>query len=172
MKGLALGGFMGTGKTTVGQLAADRLGLPFSDVDAILAERFGPIPRQFAEHGEGIFRRREQQVIASLCADPRQVIATGGGAWVHPENRAQLRTCCVLVVLRARIDTLRQRIGDASDRPLWQQASQLLEQRASVYEDADLIVDVDDLSPGEVVAHIFEALGAPWVLAGQQPAAQ
>lgn len=167
MKGLALGGFMGTGKTTVGQLAADRLELPFSDVDAILAERFGPIAGQFAEHGEEIFRQREQQVIASLCADPRQVIATGGGAWVHPANRVQLRTCCVLVVLRARIGTLRQRMGDAPGRPLWPQASQLLEQRKSAYEDADLIVDVDDLGPSEVVTHILEALGESWARSGQ-----
>jgi len=98
-RGVALGGFMGTGKTTVGARLAERLGLPFVDMDAELAERFGELPEQFARDGEQAFRLRESALVSELCDGVPRVVATGGGAWVSPGNRARLRRHYHAVVL-------------------------------------------------------------------------
>ena len=160
MRGVALGGFMGTGKTTVGRALSVALGLPFVDMDAILAERHGPIARQFAEDGEAAFRARESALIAELDDGTPRVIATGGGAWVDPVNRSTLGRHALRVVLRASVETLRVRVGDAPERPLWGEGLEaLLEARSEAYADSDLGIDTDEASASEVVDAILQALG-------------
>ena len=84
-------GFRGTGKTTVGRILANRLGLPFYDTDALIEQRAGmPIPEIFRRAGEAHFRALEREVIASLRT-AEGVIATGGGAVCDPANVADLR---------------------------------------------------------------------------------
>jgi len=78
---IVLVGFMGAGKTTVGHLLAERLGLPFTDSDQVIEQRAGrPVRQIFAEDGEPAFRALEHQVIASLLDGPDLVLALGGGA--------------------------------------------------------------------------------------------
>ena len=83
---------MGAGKTTVGQLLAGQLGLPFLDADTVIEERAGcPVPQIFADRGEPAFRALEHETIAGLLGGPDAVLALGGGAVEHP------RTCRLLL---------------------------------------------------------------------------
>ena len=84
-------GAPGSGKSTVGPLVAERLGLPFADVDAVIEARAGrPITDIFVEDGEPAFRALEEQVTAELLAAP-VVLALGGGAVLSARTRAALR---------------------------------------------------------------------------------
>lgn len=89
---LVLAGMPGSGKTTVGKALAALSGNPFIDLDAEIVRRAGvPIPEIFARQGEEIFRSLESQVLAEVCGKSGQVIATGGGAILRPENRTAMR---------------------------------------------------------------------------------
>lgn len=115
---VTLAGYMGSGKTTVGRLLAERLGWTFVDTDALIEARAGrSIPRLFAEEGEEGFRALEAQVIREVARGDRQVIATGGGAAVDPANRLALALAGPLVLLEASPETLWARVS-GSDRPL------------------------------------------------------
>jgi shikimate kinase len=88
---IVLIGFMGAGKTTVGQLLSGQLGLLFLDADAVIEERAGcPVPQIFAERGEPAFRELEHETIAGLLAGPRTVLALGGGAVEDARTRRLL----------------------------------------------------------------------------------
>ena len=92
MKNLILIGMPGSGKTTVGQLVANRLGRPFVDLDMPIAEAAGrPIPEIFSVEGEAGFRRRETEALAYFANQSGLVIATGGGIVTRPENEPLLR---------------------------------------------------------------------------------
>lgn len=152
---LALGGFMGVGKTTVGRSLSARVGLPFVDTDAVITERFGPISEQFAREGEDVFRARERVVVAELRDVAPCVIATGGGLWVDPANRAVLRTYARLVVLHAPIEVIRRRVGDDAARPLRADLEERLAQRQIAYADAELRVETATRSVDAVVDEIL-----------------
>ena len=84
-----LTGFMGTGKTTVGRLLAERFDYEFVDTDRVIEQRHGPIPEIFRDHGEGEFRRLERDVADELSERDRLVISTGGRLMVDAVNAAQ-----------------------------------------------------------------------------------
>ena len=158
---IVLTGFMGTGKTVVGRRLAERLLLSFLDLDEVIEEAAGmAIPEIFASEGESGFRRREREVIGSLATRRDCVIATGGGAVLDPENVRNLRTGGVIVCLRAEPDTILERVGADAHRPLLQgpdrlaRIRELLEQRASAYEQADLSVETSQSDIEEVVDRI------------------
>lgn len=155
-RGVALGGFMGVGKSTVGRGLAERLGLPWVDTDTALAERHGPIARQIAEEGEPVFRARERAVVAELCDGTPRVVSTGGGVWADPTNRDRLREHHRLVVLTAALETLAARVGSAPDRPLWrpEAVADLLERRRPHYADAERIVPTDGRTTAAIVEEI------------------
>ncbi len=118
---LILTGFMGTGKTVVGQAVARRLGRPFVDMDAEIEARAGkPIPRIFAEEGEAAFRRTEVTLCHELARQRGLVIATGGGALVDPANRARMMARGVVVCLTCDVDEILGRVSRAGNsvRPL------------------------------------------------------
>ena len=115
---IVLVGFMGAGKTTVGQLLAGRLGLPFADSDLIIEQRAGrPVRQIFAEDGEPAFRALEHQVIADLLDGPDLILALGGGAAEHPRTRERLATAQV-VYLQVGYDQAMARVGGDARRPL------------------------------------------------------
>jgi len=159
LKGVALGGFMGTGKSTVGRLLAQSLGLPFVDMDSHLERLFGPIPEQFRENGEAAFRQRERTLIHELVRMEPAVIATGGGAWVDPEIRVSLGKACFCVVLHASWDTIEGRLKATGSRPLWnEEARALFESRQTAYQWGDFHVETDKLSPERVTEEITKWL--------------
>nr|HID13974.1 3-dehydroquinate synthase [Anaerolineae bacterium] len=121
MSNVIVTGFMGTGKTAVGQEVARRLGRPFMDMDAEIEARAGKsIPRIFAEDGEGAFRQMEAALCEELSAQQGLVIATGGGALVDPTNRALMMRSGTVVCLTCDVDEILRRVNKADnfDRPL------------------------------------------------------
>lgn len=142
---------MGAGKTSVGRRIAERLGLPFVDVDEQVARAAGlTIEDIFERHGEAAFRERERDEIAQLAGGPPQVIAGGGGAFADEASRALLLKECMIVWLDAGVETLARRVGrDGRDRPLLlgrdpQTAlAELAEQRRPLYAAAHLRVEAE-----------------------------
>ena len=118
-KNIVITGFMGTGKSTVGQMLAARLGRRFVDMDVILSARAGKaISAIFAEEGEAVFRSAEATLCAELAQERGLVISTGGGALVSAENRDALGASGVLVCLNASADEILRRLAATADRPL------------------------------------------------------
>jgi shikimate kinase len=158
-RNIALAGFMGTGKSTVGRRVAARLGWPFVDADAVIETRTGrSIPAIFADEGEAAFRRLEAQVCRELATQPGHVIATGGGALLDPDTRAAFEAHSLLVCLRCDLDTIIQRVGDDPDRPLFAadrpQLARLLAARAPVYDSLPHQFDTTHRTPQQVAEEI------------------
>lgn len=123
---LVLIGFMGSGKTTVGKLCAERAGLQFLDTDTLIESRAGcTIAALFSAHGEAAFRALERVVIAESAVPAGRVLATGGGAVLDPANALALRAGGVVFWLEAGAAELLARVGDAAGRPLLDGAADL-----------------------------------------------
>ena len=160
-------GMMGAGKTTIGRALSRRLGLEFADTDRVLVERTGvTVATIFEIEGEEGFRRRESAVLAELAAGEGRVIATGGGAVIAPENRALMRSSGTVVYLRARLESLWQRMRNDTSRPLLATAdpratlARLLEEREPLYrEAAHIVVDTGTQSAAALVNRVVAALG-------------
>jgi shikimate kinase len=112
-------GMMGSGKSTVGRLVADRLGRPFYDIDDVV-EQTGraSIAEIFGLEGEIGFREREKRAAADVATRPAGVVATGGGIVLDPDNVATMRSSGKTVLLAVDPEVLSRRIGDSEDRPL------------------------------------------------------
>lgn len=160
MRGLALVGFMGAGKSTVGRALSARLGRPFLDTDDVLTARFGPPAVQIGQEGEAAFRAREAALVDELVARAGgEVLATGGGLVVDPLVRARLRTAYDLVALDAPLEVLAERVGAGDDRPLWDaDVAARFATRRSAYGDADLVLPTAERDVDAVV----EAIVAWW----------
>ena len=136
-------GFMGSGKTSIGRLVAQRPGFQFIDTDAVIVERAGlPIAEIFSRHGEAWFREQETAALRSLGLRHRAVVSTGGGIVLREENRALLRELGLVVWLMASEEVIFERVSRNKKRPLLQTADpratvhELLEQRRTHYEEA------------------------------------
>ena len=159
---LALVGFMGTGKSSVGQLAAAQLHFRFVDTDELIEGRAGKtISAIFAEEGESKFREYERTVVEELKNFHRIVIATGGGLVAHEENLASLKTHSLVLCLWASPETIWERVRHQSHRPLLQtpdplgKIRQLLAEREPFYRSADVLVSTELRSVKEVVQHVI-----------------
>lgn len=162
---IVLVGLMGAGKTTVGRRLANRLGVPFVDADAEIEAAAGmTIPEIFAQHGERHFREGERKVIARLLQENGGVLATGGGAFMDPDTRAQIKRDGVSVWLRAEVALLLKRVARRNNRPLLKQGdpaeimTRLRDERYPVYAEADITVDSTDVPHEEIVDAIIAAL--------------
>ncbi|KIL41177.1 shikimate kinase [Gordoniibacillus kamchatkensis] len=163
---IVLVGFMGTGKSTVGALTAERLGWTFADTDRWIEEKTGKtIPEIFAEQGEAAFREYESEALHELLGGKHMVLATGGGAVLAGANRACMLAGGLVVALTAPMATIIERVRGDSNRPLLQgDASErvrtLLEKRRGAYDFAHMTIDTADLEPAAVAARIVAALQA------------
>ncbi len=162
-------GMMGAGKSAVGARLARRLGTVFVDTDREIEARAGcTVAAIFAREGEAGFRRREREAVEALAGKPL-VAALGGGAMTQPGVPEALEGSGVVVWLRARPETLLERLGAAEDRPLLSghgpaeregRLRALLAAREPAYARAALVVDTDALDPEAVAAAVVERLEA------------
>lgn len=156
-------GFMGAGKTTVGQALARLLNCEFVDVDQLIEARVGKsISDIFAGLGEMKFRSLESDAIVECRGHQRTVIALGGGAYVSEENRNVLRSIGKTVWLDCPFEICLQRISGNHSRPLVTDEAQmreLFERRRPAYAQADHVVQTGDLSPEQLAIEIARIVG-------------
>lgn len=162
---IVLVGMMGSGKSTIGRRLAKRLALGFVDSDVEIERATGLKTNEvFDRYGEEAFRDGERRVVARLIEGQPRVIATGGGAFNHPETRALLNARSVTVWLDAPIEILAERTRRRDNRPLLKSGNRteillkLMEQRRAFYEEAHLRVPTSDAPHQEVVEAIIAAL--------------
>ena len=162
-----LAGMMGAGKSAVGPRLAARLGRRFVDVDQEIEREAGcSVGELFAREGEAGFRARERAWLERLAGAPL-VVALGGGAVAQPGARERLSASGILVYLRARPETLLERVGDAEARPLLRGLSRearlarlvaLLAEREPHYASASIVVDTDEAAEEDVAERIAARL--------------
>jgi 3-dehydroquinate synthase len=168
---IVITGFMGTGKSTVGRLLADRLGRPFLDVDAEIEGLAGAtIPEIFSGRGEAGFRALESEVCRDLAARRGAVIATGGGTLVDPDNREKLSTTGVVICLTCDVNEILRRLDGTADRPLLgsptandgaarrARIEQLLAERSEAYAALPHHVDTTGRPPASVADAVADLL--------------
>ncbi len=159
---LILCGMMGCGKTTVGRKIAEITSRRCLDTDDLIVERHGKITDIFARYGEEYFREIERETVREVAQKDGLIVSTGGGVVLKAENVARLRENGKIVYLRAKKETLEERLKADKERPLLQSKNSLsdrlaglLKARASVYESvADYVVDVDGKTPDEIATEI------------------
>jgi shikimate kinase len=159
---VVLVGFMGSGKSTVGPLLAERLGWSFLDMDQAIERQAGrPVPALFSERGEEAFRRLELQMAEEACGLERCVVAAGGGAFAQPATRTALQKDALVVWLKVDLDTAIRRIPADGSRPLAGNRAimqELLALREPAYALADLTVDASDGAPATVARQVEAGL--------------
>lgn len=161
IRNVALIGFMGCGKSTVGQALARRLDFEFVDTDRLIEAQAGrTIPEIFAQEGEAAFRARERALVESLAARERLVIATGGGVGAQPDLLESLKRHALVVWLWASPETLWERCRQQTHRPLLQvpdplaRIRELLAAREPVYRRADLLINIEGRAQWQLVGQI------------------
>ena len=164
-RSVVLVGMMGAGKSSIGRRLALRLGIPFVDADVEIEKAAGmSIPDIFATHGEPDFRAGEARVIARLLDGGPQVLATGGGAFMNADTRAEIAAKGVSIWLKAEFEVLMRRIKRRHDRPLLKTGDpaetlrHLIDVRYPVYALADLTVQSRDIAHEKIVDEIVDAL--------------
>lgn len=155
-------GFMAAGKTTLAQALGRRLGWRADDVDALIeARERRTVAEIFARDGESYFRSVERQVIWSLLPQRHAVIATGGGTFIDPENRAAINADGLSVWLDVPFDVLLNRIPLDGRRPMANdrvQMALLYESRRLAYQQAQVRLDASRARAEELVEQLIEQL--------------
>ena len=164
-RALVLVGLMGAGKTSVGRRLAEKLEIPFVDADHEIELAAGKtIPEIFTDHGEDYFREGERRVITRLLENGKQVLATGGGAFMNAETREKIRSQGVSLWLKADLEVLLKRVAKRNDRPLLQNddpatvMKRLIDLRYPIYAQADITVESRDVQHGQMVNDVIKAL--------------
>lgn len=160
---IVLTGFMGTGKTTIGQALAVRLGWRYLDTDLEIERRAEmSIPEIFARHGEEHFRNLERQLCRELISRQGTVIATGGGMPLDPENRKLLNSSGVVICLRCSSEEILARVGNNGGRPMLEDKDPaervdfLLREREASYSSFAYQVNTTDLPVEDAVNRAVE----------------
>jgi shikimate kinase len=167
---LVLVGPMGAGKTSIGRRLAERFGLHFVDADQYIEQRTGATISAIFDHvGEAGFRERERCALSELLAGEGQLVATGGGAVLDPDNRRRMRERGFVVYLSAGLESQLKRLHRDRTRPLLQRADreQVLRDLAQVREPlyrevADLVMDTDGLTAADAATRLCLQLAGQW----------
>jgi shikimate kinase len=150
IQNIALIGFMGTGKSSVGQIVAAQLHFTFLDTDHVIEARAGKtISEIFAEEGEPVFREIERKMVAELATRKKTIISTGGGLPANPDNLASLKKHSLVVCLWASPEKIWERVRSQTHRPLLNEPDplakirSLLAQREPCYRQADVLLNTE-----------------------------
>lgn len=167
MDNIILIGFMGSGKSAVGIKLSYRLRHAMEDTDKLIEKEEGrTISEIFATDGEAYFRNLETECLKKLIQTANQkIISVGGGLPIREENHALLKKLGTVVYLRAKAETIYERVKHDTSRPLLQgddpkgKIQTLMAQRADIYEKAsDIIIDVDDKDFDTIIDEIVRAV--------------
>ncbi|NTF43507.1 shikimate kinase [Rhizobium rhizogenes] len=164
-RNLVLVGLMGAGKSSVGRLVAQQLGIPFVDTDAEI-ERVSrmTIPELFGAYGELEFRALETRVIKRLLKGGPRVVSTGGGAFINEGTRFHVKRSSLSVWLKADLEVLWDRVNKRDTRPLLktdnpkQTLEDLMNVRYPIYAEADLTVLSRDVSKEVMAKEVLVAV--------------
>ena len=164
---IALFGFMGVGKSVIGKMLAEKMGLSFVDLDEEIIKKTGKkISQIFEEEGEQAFRNIEKTTTSEIAAKDEQVIACGGGTVLDGENLCNLRKNSRMILLTAEIDEILRRVDAEGDlRPLLnvedrkERIDRLISERQPQYLlAADLIIDTTNETPNKIAEKIYSYL--------------
>ncbi len=166
-RAIVMVGMMGAGKSSIGRRLANRLGLPFTDADIEIEQAANAsINEIFETHGEAFFRDGERRVIQRLLDGAPKVLATGGGAFIHPDTRAAIKSSAISIWLKADRDLIFARVKRRSNRPLLKTPDpeavidRLLVERNPVYAESDIHIQSRDVAHDVVIDDIVTALDA------------
>jgi shikimate kinase len=158
-------GLMGAGKSVIGRMVAQTLGIPFIDTDAeIESVSRMTIAELFAQYGETEFRALETRVVERLLKQGPRVVSTGGGAFINEATREQIKLGGISIWLKADLDVLWERVNRRDHRPLLktenprQTLENLMIQRYPIYEQADLTVISGNVRKDVMVTEVLQAL--------------
>ena len=163
-KQIFLTGFMGTGKTVVGELLARSMKREFLDTDKLVENKTGlSIPEIFDRFGEKYFRDRESEVLEDLqeYKPGSLVVSTGGGIVLREKNRQIMQEIGLIVLLTASPDEIVRRTGGAQDRPLLagddpdRKVASMLQEREEHYRHCEVRVDTTGMAPIQVARKIM-----------------
>ncbi len=164
---VALIGFMGAGKTTVGRRLARELGLPFRDSDELIVARHGAIETIFARDGSATFREYEYAAVRDLLEGESAVVALGGGAVTHEPTRELLARHALRIYLEVPLEALLSRLRRSrtvrpviGDMPTRATVRALLESREPLYREAEIVVRGARRSKTALAREIAEAVRA------------
>ncbi|EYR83562.1 MULTISPECIES: shikimate kinase [unclassified Shinella] len=166
-RNLVLIGLMGAGKSAIGRMTAQALGIPFIDSDHEI-ERVSrmSITDLFAAYGEAEFRALETRVIKRLLRSGPRVVSTGGGAYINENTRKHIKRGGLSVWLNADLDVLWERVNKRDTRPLLktenprQTLENLMNARYPIYAQADLTVLSRDVKKETMVEEVLAAITA------------
>lgn len=165
MTNLILIGFMGTGKTTIGEALSIKISWSFVDLDEEIQKEVGmEIPQIFSLYGEDFFREEEKKVLYRVLTKDHQVVATGGGVVLKEENRALIEKKGIPILLHAPIPIIMERLKE-TNRPLLQvnnpylQIKRLLKEREESYRFTNLSINTAEGTIVEIVDEIIEMVG-------------
>lgn len=166
-RSIVLVGLMGAGKSSIGRRLASELNLPFKDADTEIETASNlSVTEFFEKHGEQAFRDGERKVIARLLDGPRQVLATGGGAFMDTDTQSLIEEKGLSVWLRADLDVIYKRCMKRNTRPLLKNGNpkatlkKLMDDRYPVYGKADITIDSGEGPHEIVVEKIIKALSS------------
>ncbi|NQT95527.1 MAG: shikimate kinase [Candidatus Omnitrophica bacterium] len=163
MKNIVLVGFMGTGKTEVGKIVAQRLQRQRLCLDDMIEWKVGkPVVRIFKEDGEPYFRKIEAEVVREASKDKNVVLDAGGGVVIDENNVKYLKEHGILICLMARAEVIYQRTKGHLHRPLLNtpdpvaSIDKLMKEREEYYNRADYKIDTSDVPLEEVADKVIE----------------
>ncbi len=164
-KNIILCGFMGSGKSTIGNLLSKKMGMSFVDMDKYIEKQENKTVTQiFEENGEEYFREKEREASRLLGSKRGLIIAAGGGTLTFPENVEAFRENGRIVLLNVSPETVAERLKSDNTRPLLEKPDKLLaikelfEARMPLYKSAaDIVVDADQ-SPMQVCMEIMSSI--------------
>ncbi len=158
---IVITGFMGTGKTSIGTLVAQKLGREFIDTDQLIAKRLGlSINEIFEKFGESFFRTKEKEVLLELSKKSNLVISTGGGSLVPKENQKIMEKNSLIFCLQCDTDEIIKRTSNDNSRPLLKEnkhieIQRLLKRRESAYNKIKLQINTTRISIDEAADEII-----------------
>lgn len=162
---IVLFGFMASGKSTIAKILSKKLKMEFVEMDDLIEQETGiTISKIFTEKGEQYFRTMEREVVKGLASRDNIIISTGGGVVLNKDNLDDFKKNGVTISLMVSPEIVLKRTVDTNHRPLLdvgdklKEITNLLNKRKEHYEQADYIIDTDDLSPEEAAHKIMKNL--------------